>query len=133
MTVNDVKNYKHLDRAIRMAKQRLDDLGEVPTLSDKVSGSNPEYPYEARSFNVTGRSQLAIMIHKQRVNEARKEIDRLVFLKRQIEELADEITDYTDKIIFTSTMDGKSQSQVAMMLHIDQATVSRKLRKLCES
>ena len=133
MTVNDVKNFKHMEKAIQMAKKRLDDLGETPTLSDKVFGSNPEYPYEARSFTVTGRNELAVVIHRRRVAEAKAELDRLLILKRQIEETLDDIVDFTDKIIFESTMKGKSQAQIAMMLHVDQATVSRKLKKLCQS
>lgn len=132
MTVNDVKNFKHMDKAIRIAKKRLDDLGEAPTLSDKVFGSNPEYPYEQRSFTVTGRNELAIVLHRKRVAEARAELERLLTLKRQIEETADDIVDFTDKIIFTSTMSGQSQNQIAMALHVDQRTVGRRLRKLCE-
>lgn len=132
MTVNDVKNYRHLEKVIRVARGKLDDLGEEPTLSDKVFGSNPEYPYEPRSFSVTGRSELAVMMHRKRVAEVKAELDRLLILKRQIEETAEDIVDYVDKIIFTSTMKGQSQAQIAMALHIDQRTVGRRLRKLCE-
>ena len=132
MTASDVKNYRHLDKVIRAAKQKLDALGEEPTLSDKVFGSNPEYPYEPRSFNVTGRSELAVLTHRRKVREAQEELDRLLILKRQIEETADDIEDCVDKIIFTSTMKGQSQTQIAMALHIDQRTVGRRLQKLCE-
>lgn len=132
MTASDVKNYRHLDKVIRAAKQKLDALGEEPTLSDKVFGSNPEYPYEPRSFNVTGRNELAVLTHRKRVKEAQAELDRLLILRRQIEETADDIEDCVDKIIFTSTMKGQSQTQIAMTLHIDQRTVGRRLQKLCE-
>ena len=133
MTASDVKNYRHLDKVIRAAKQKLDAIGEEPTLSDKVFGSNPEYPYEPRSFNVTGRSELAVLTHRRKVREAQAELDRLLILKRQIEETADDIIDVSDKLIFTATMKGQSQAQIAMTLGVDQGTISRRLRKLCES
>ena len=41
MSPKDVKNYRFLDRAIRIAERKLDEAREKSVLRDKVTGSNP--------------------------------------------------------------------------------------------
>ena len=63
---------------------------------------------------------------------AEREVERLRQLKSQIEYASAVITDPVDKIIFDRTMQGQSQAQISIALKLDQATVSRRLGKLCE-
>lgn len=127
MSPKDVKNYRFLDRAIRIAERKLDEAREKSVLRDKVTGSNPEYPYEERSFNIGGDGY-----HSSEMASAEREVERLRQLKSQIEYASAVITDPADKIIFDRTMQGQSQAQISIALKLDQATVSRRLRKLCE-
>lgn len=127
MNINDVRNYRFLDRAIRLADKKIDKLREGDVVHDKVTGSNPEYPYEERSFNIGGSTanEVAMIM-------AISERDRLVRIKSEIDTALLIITDPKDKVIFEHTMQGKSQKQIAITLKIDQGTVSRRLQKLCE-
>ena len=127
MTVNDVKHYRFLDKAIRAAEKRIDAIREGDVVFDKVTGSNPEYPYEERSFSISGRtsSQVAMIM-------AISERDRLVQIKSEIETALHTITDPMDKVIFERTMRGQSQKQIALHLKVNQGTISRRLAKLCE-
>ena len=127
MSPKDVKNYRFLDRAIRIAERKLDEAREKSVLRDKVTGSNPEYPYEERSFNIGGDGY-----HSSEMASAEREVERLRQLKSQIEYASAVITDPVDKIIFDRTMQGQSQAQISIALKLDQATVSRRLGKLCE-
>lgn len=126
MTPQDVRHYRFLERAIRIADKKIDSLREGTVIRDKVTGSNPEYPYEERSFNIGGdspeRVKLTMAIHER---------DRLVRIKAEIDDALIVITDPLDKVIFERTMQGQSQAQIAAYLNIDQGTVSRRLRKLC--
>ena len=127
MSPKDVKNYRFLERAIRIAERKLDEAREKSVLRDKVTGSNPEYPYEERSFNIGGDGY-----HSSEMASAEREVERLRQLKYHIEYASAVITDPVDKIIFDRTMQGQSQVQISIALKLDQATVSRRLRKLCE-
>lgn len=127
MTPSDVKQYRFMDRAIRIAKHKVDEVREKSGLRDKVTGSNPEYPYEERSFNIGNDGFKSTMMV-----QAVAEVHRLERLKANIEYAAAVITDPMDKIIFQRTMEGQSQSQIAIYLKVDQGTVSRRLAKICE-
>lgn len=127
MSPKDVKNYRFLDRAIRIAERKLDEARERSVLRDKVTGSNPEYPYEERSFNIGGDGY-----HSSEMASAEREVERLTQLKFHIEYASAIIDDPVDKIIFDRTMQGQSQAQISIALKLDQGTVSRRLKKLCE-
>lgn len=132
MTPKDVRNYRFLDQIIRIAEKKLDDLSVAPTLSDKVFGSNPEYPYEERSFNVTGIDERQTLDHIAKQMAAEQEYHRLIRLKISIDTAAREIEDPADKLMFELTMKGMSQTQVAKKMGIDQTTVSKRLLKICK-
>ena len=127
MTANDVKNYRFLDRAIRIAERRLDSLRESVVLRDKVIGSNPDFPYEERSFNIGGEFD-----NHDPFYAAEHEVARLRMLKSDIEYMLTIITDPGDKVIFERTMQGYSQTQIGIILGINHSTVSRRLAKICE-
>jgi hypothetical protein len=132
MNANDVKNYRFLDRAIRVARRRCDDLRDMPVMSDKVYGSNPEFPYESKGFNVSGSDMSYAEIHKAQYEAALEELQRLQELKHEIEDVAMSLVDVQDKAIFEGIMNGQSQTQIAITLCIDQSYVSKKFRKILE-
>ena len=127
MTANDVKNYRFLDRAIRIAEKKLDEARELSVLRDKVIGSNPDFPYEERSFNIGGERD-----DRDPLAKAEYEVKRLKLLKWDIEYALTIITDPGDKVIFERTMQGYSQTQIGIILGVNHSTVSRRLAKICE-
>ncbi len=132
MTVKDVRNYRFLERSIRIAMQHVDELREKPSLADKVSGSNPEYPYELRSFTVEGMESLQYTKQSEALKVAMSECRRLVSLKQEIDEAAAVLTEEPDRTIWSETMGGKTQEEIAEKLSIDQSTVSRRLTYICD-
>ena len=127
MTPADIKSYKNLEREIYRAEKKLDILRENDGIADITRGSFAEYPYTAKSFRISAPT------NSQKIKQQQKEVDHLKMLKRQIEETVFELMDYTDRIIFTESMSGKSQKQISMMLNIDQTSVSRRLRRICDT
>lgn len=135
MTARDVKNYRFIDRAMRILLKEMDKLQSVDATVDKVTGSNPEYPYEQKGFRIEGIGVDGVWMawdNKARLDRTVSEYSRLRSIKQNIEHAAEVIEDPFDRIVWTGTMEGKSQAQIAMQLGVDQSTVSRKLNELCE-
>lgn len=127
MKPKDVKNYRFLERAIRIAEKKLDDARMKSVLRDKVTGSNPEYPYEERSFNIGGD-----FYYSSELEAAEREVERLKQLKYHIEYASAIITDPVDKIIFDRTMQGQSQTQIGNIVHMNHSAISKRLSRICE-
>ena len=126
MTVNDVKHYRFLDKAIRSAEKRIDVLREDDLLCDRVQASYDKFPFTASHARISGHQ------NTEKIRSAKAEIERLVMLKQQIECVCESLTDPMDKVIFERTMQGQSQKQIALHLKVNQGTISRRLAKLCE-
>jgi len=132
MTTKDVRNYRFLARMIRKAARRVDDLSTQSMLSDKVYGSNPEYPYEQRSFEVHGLDEKAEHRRQIDLEDAMFEYHRLVTLQMEIETASRSLKDKTEKTIFDMTMKGEKQEVIAKKLGLERSTVAKKLARICE-
>lgn len=133
MTVKDIQMYRFLDHAINLAIRDVNSLASVHTLRDSVTGSNPDYPYEERTFVVVGEDVAAEAERKRKLRSAEAELARLRRLKAQIEALSRSLPDARDRIIIENTMKGKTQVYIATLIGIDQSTVSRRLECICKS
>lgn len=127
MTPQDIKNYRHIDRMIRIEEKKLDRLRENSTIADKVFGSSADYPYDQRSYKIS------TSVNQKEIADSVAEIRRLHELKRTIEEIASFLTDPVDKIIFDKTMQGQSQTQIAIGLGINHATVNKRLARILKA
>ena len=132
VSYKDLKDYRFIDAAISMAKKRLDDVSQKPMLSDKVSGSNPEYPYEQRGFRVTGINEDGLYAYQRRYDQAKREYDRLVRIKSEIEYMLSEIKNVKDRMIIQYIIDGRSQEYVARQMRMSQSRVSERIFIVCE-
>lgn len=129
MTPKDLRNYKNLNRVIALMKKRVVELSDN-TVKDTVRGSNKYYPYEERSFTVTGADD--VLTYEKRLREAEQVLEYYEEIKRQIDSCRDLIEDPTEKLIFEYTLQGKTQQLTADFTGVTQSTVSLKLRNICK-
>lgn len=92
--------YKDLIREIASLEKRLEKLSNIQVEQDKVTGSNPEFPYEKRNFKIVGYNTDQV----DRINRLKRIlIDRKIKceeLKIQIEEFISTIPDSRTRSIF---------------------------------
>lgn len=127
----DLANYKLLGEAIRRSQNRLDELRqEHPDIvTDKVTGSNSESPYELRNFTIKGISPEWKAKQTQRIATETKELIRLKTLQWEIDELIASVSNVRHKMVLEYTIEGKGQETIAWKLGMTQANVSTILRK----
>lgn len=125
---------KELDDKILRLQKKLNDSPEF--LMGKVKGSNQEFPYEPRSFTVYGYCGAAeekkknkieryIRLLKQRMDKALDELN-------DINEFINSIQKSTDRrIIEYYFVHGMSQVKIGIKMNMDQANVSRIIKKYC--
>ena len=76
ITLNDLKEFELELKKLKYNLKRVEDnirKEKSKELSDSVSGSNPNFPYEERHFVVTGVSELRLTkLRKQKRNAERR-------------------------------------------------------------
>lgn len=132
VTYKDLKDYRYIDSAIAMAQRKLDSIGSKPMLTDKVTGSSPEYPYAKRGFMVSGIDEHAINEYQRRYDAAKEEYDRLVRLKSEIELIRNTVSNVRDRLMIEYIIAGKPQKVIASELRISQSSVSERVIVVCE-
>lgn len=139
LTRQNLKDYPFIPGIIERNKKKLQYYKDHPPVAEhgKVIGSNAEYPYQLKSFTVSGPN---IADDREWIQKCRyleitiaEETRLLKEVKAAIEELIAGITDLRDKTVFEMlVIEGKTQQQVAIACHMDQATVSRTIGKYVE-
>ena len=127
MTARDLRNYKNLNRVINLMKKRVVELS-TNTVRDSVRGSNPNYPYEERSFSLVGAEDS--LVYDKRLKEAEESLEYYESVKEKIEKGISLIEDPTDRLILEYTLQGKSRQLTADFLDISQSLVSLRLKKI---
>ena len=134
ITAKDLQDYRHIDRVIVIWQKNVDELREKANveLVDKVTGSNPEYPYNEQSFKVRGVDDNNAEAYKyaKRLHAAENNLKRFREIKRVVEEIREQLTDPKDKLIFEYTLKGTPQTVIADLLVISQTNVSERLAKI---
>lgn len=109
---------RYLNREIEMLKQQIADLEhkmETETVSDVVSGSNPEWPYERRRFHIEG---IDVRGYEKRLRRLKCKLERrleeLMEKREEIEEYISTIPDsLIRQILSLRYINGLSWKQVA--------------------
>lgn len=128
ITVKDFEEYRSKKDEIKEIRHKLDNLGKHP--AEDVISSDVILNYQSGygiPQTITGVD--IALISKQRS----KYITQIMRLQAECEE----VEDYIDKIPNSLTrrmarmyfIDGAKQLQIAIALHIDQSSVSRRLRE----
>lgn len=118
MTKKELSQLRYLNKEIEMLKQQIADLEhkmETEIVSDVVSGSNPEWPYERRRFHVEG---IDIKGYEKRLRRLKRKLGRrleeLMELREQLEEYIATIPDSLVRQIFALRyINGLSWKQIA--------------------
>jgi len=121
MTKKELSQLRHLNKEIEMLKQQIANLEnqvEMETVSDVVSGSNPEWPYEQRRFHIEG---LDIQGYEKRLRRLRRKLvwklEELMDKREKLEEYINTIPDSELRMIFTLRyINGLSWQQIAAHL-----------------
>ena len=133
ISVSDLKDYRHINRIILAWQKNVDELNELANkeLTDKVVGSNPDYPYNEQSFKVRGvDNSPATSKYAVKLSQAKAQLAYYKEVKATVEQMREEITDLKDKLIFEYTIKGTPQSVIADLLAISQPSVSIRLVKM---
>lgn len=86
MDKRTLSDYIDICELIRETEEEIENLRKKEIVHDKVTGSNPEFPYEKRGFHISG-----MYLDSRKL---KKEIDLLEEQKRRAEELKREIDEW---------------------------------------
>lgn len=133
MTAKDIRNYGEIENKIMALKQKIVAVSDSTRYSDKVYGSNPEYPYEEMSFKIVGSdSVMSSKQHKELV-KMEKELAELERTKSIVEWLLENTEDDKDKEILRYLSQGLPQSLIASAVGMDQSSVSRHIDSMIKN
>ena len=134
MTREKLKNYRYLIKEIDKIEKDIDRLlkrrEKVPIVKDKAQKSMDEYPYTLMHITVDARDPLLNDTIERLLAKKQARLLKIQHERLEIEDFIAAIEDSrTRRMIEMVYVDGKSQQQVAMELHVDQTTVSRTIEK----
>lgn len=115
-----LKDYIDACRAIKEAERELKQLkGQKKRIvQDKVAGSNPEFPFEARSFTISGTcettEEASMIAERERILQKRKRSAEE--LKLKVEEWMTSVPFRMQRIIKYRVFEGESWERVAAKL-----------------
>jgi len=133
MTKKELSQLRYLNKEIEMLKQQIADLKhkiETETVSDVVSGSNPQWPYERRRFHVEG---VDVWGYEKRLRRLKRKLERrleeVMEKREEIEEYINSIDDSMIRMILTLRyINGLSWRQIAN--HIGGGNTPDSVRKM---
>ena len=128
MTKEELEKIPALKLSIKSIQE---ELGNLPNVTDSVTGSDPEYPYTLHTVKIYGRDE-------DRAAALRYRLERkCVKLQGEIskmEDWLDTLEDVTMGAILRATYrNGLTQGQIAVELGYERSTISKKLKEFFET
>lgn len=118
MTKSTLQEYIDARELIKETERDIQNLRRTETVYDKVSGSNPEFPYQPQSFNVSGVYEIRLDNKKIKKEEMllieRKEKVRQI--KLQIDDWMNTIPLRMQRIIRYKFFEGMSWEEAAVKM-----------------
>lgn len=134
MIKKELETIKYLDaeiKACQMALERLE-LNTV-TMSDKVKASNPEFPYQQISVNVSGDTSSA-ETRMEKAKQKRALMDNIEKRNATMTRLINDINQEEDPeirtILIHHFVNGQTYEEIGQMLNLDRSNVYRKVKKI---
>ncbi|HWT74505.1 MAG TPA: hypothetical protein VN258_07265 [Mobilitalea sp.] len=136
MTEYELSQYRAIKNEIEDLSfriKRLEEMG-VPMVSDRVKGSSKHFPYIEKHFYITGVDTEANERRKKWINELQRKrnskLEELLEMECQIHDYIYTIPDSEIRQIFIFRyVDGLSQEEIGMKLHMDRSGVSKRITK----
>lgn len=129
-----LKQYTAIQREITALDKSIDKLRDraldIPVVQGKVTGSSRDWPYIETHYTVLmDEPREADMLSRRiRIKEQRKQEAEQVAL--EIEQFIAGIPDSTDRQIFELIfLEGKTQQEVAEIVHLERSWVSRRIER----
>lgn len=135
ITKRQIMDFPYLPKIIAADERKLERYKNNPPVAihGKVMGSNSVFPYQLRSFTVSGPDFDDSKEWEQKVRylEVKIASEKRFYeqLMVDIDTMIASIFDVRDKLVMEYIVSGKKQQQVAMLLNMDQSTVSRTIDK----
>lgn len=134
MIKKELETIKYLDaeiKACQMALERLE-LNTV-TVSDKVKASNPEFPYQQISVNVSGDTS-STETRMEKAKQKRILMDTIDKRNATMTRLINDINQVEDPekrtILIHHFVNGQTYEEIGQMLNLDRSNVYRKIKNL---
>ncbi len=139
MTEQELSQYKAIKSEIEDISyriKRLEDRG-VQMVSDRVRGSSKHFPYIEKYYYISGVDTQA-NVRKDRLiaelqRKRNKKLEELLEMENKIQDYIYMIPDSEIRQIFTFRyIDGLSQEEIGMKLHMDRSGVSKRIARYLE-
>lgn len=132
MTKKDLSQLRHLSKEIELLKRQIAELEDrkyKETMFDTVTGSNPEFPYQMRTFQIEGISTDWYDKRIQRLKrKLQRRLEELMDMREEIEEYIETIDDsITRQAIALKYINGLTWEQVAA--HIGGGNTAAGIKK----
>lgn len=123
MTKKELSQLKYLNREIELLKKQIEEAEyaiKMYTVSDMVSGSNPVWPYQLRTFHIEGVDIPEYEMRVKRLrNKLKRRLEELLEKREELEEYISKIEDSELRMIFTLRyINGLSWRQIAEHLGV---------------
>ena len=134
MIKKELETIKYLDaeiEACQMALERLEKQTE--TVSDKVKASNPVFPYQQISVNVSGEIS-TVETRMEKAKQKRILLDNIEKRNATMTRLINDINKVDDPeqrtILIHHFVNGQTYEEIGKMMNLDRSNVYRKIKKL---
>lgn len=136
MTKEELNEYLQLKEEIVLLKNKISELEnrEAQYSSDIVKGSSKHFPYTEHPIKLYGYDS---EYEKDIIKSIERKKIRLKRLKLQREKEAEKLYEYintrkesrTRQVLIYTYIDGKTQNDIAKIMHIDRSLVSKIIKE----
>jgi len=139
MKEQELSQYRAIKFEIEDLSSRIKMLEQkgIQIVSDRVKGSSKHFPYIEKYFYISGVDPEEEDNRQMLINELQrkrnKKLDELIEMESRIHDYIYMIPDSEIRQIFTFRyIDGLSQEEIGMKLHMDRSGVSKRITKYLE-
>jgi len=139
MKEQELSQYRAIKFEIEDLSSRIKMLEQkgIQIVSDRVKGSSKHFPYIEKYFYISGvdpeEEDNRQMLINELLRKRNKKLDELIEMESRIHDYIYMIPDSEIRQIFTFRyIDGLSQEEIGMKLHMDRSGVSKRITKYIE-
>ena len=138
ITRKNLLDYPYIPKVIEIDKKKLQKLKDNPPVAEhgKVIGSNHVFPYQLRSFTVSGPNLVDKKEWEMKVRylevKLSSEIRLFGFIKTEIDTRLATIGSARDKVAMEYILQGMTQEEVGDKLFLSQSAISKTIGKFVD-